>query len=151
VGDLMADQPLGTTRRWESEPLFPDLFPGQAPQVIEVTKPAPHVKLPLARNGAELRDAGMAAAWDNTPANWRVVALTLLFQLAKQQPEVTADDLQDVLPPLPAECHPNVIGSLWMEAVRNHVLERTERSILSSRSSAHARRVPVYTSLVYNP
>jgi hypothetical protein len=38
-----------------------------------------------------------------------------------------------------------------MEAVRNHVLERTERSILSSRSSAHARRVPVYTSLVYNP
>lgn len=144
----MADQPLGTTRRWEAEPLFPDLFPDQTPQVIEVTKPAPHVKLPKAQ-GTELRDAGMAQVWDNTPANWRTVALTLLFHLAQRQAEVTADDLQDVLPPLPEGCHPNVIGSLWMEAIRQHFLASTDRTIRSSRPDAHARKVPVYRSLVY--
>jgi hypothetical protein len=150
VADLMADQPLGTTRRWEAEPLFPDLFPDQAPQAIEVTKPAPHVKLPGV-NGADLRDAGMAQVWDNTPDNWRTIALTLLYQLAKHHREVTADDLQQVLPPLPLGTHPNVIGTLWMDAVRQHVIRHTGRSKLSSRRDARARRVPIYESLVYQP
>ena len=144
----MRDQPLGTTRRWEAEPLFPDLFPDQAPQAIEITKPAPHVKLPQS-SGTELRDAGMAAAWDNTPGNWKTVALTLLYQLAKQQPEVNADDLQAVLPPLPPGTHHNVIGSLWMEAVRQHFIRHTGRSIVSARTDSHARRVFIYESLVY--
>ena len=145
----MADQPLGTTRRWSAEPLFPDLFPDQAPQVVEITKPAPHVKLPVA--GEELRDAGMASVWDNTPENWRTVAMTLLMQLAQINEEITTDDLWAVLPPLPSGCHPNVIGTLWMEAVRHHIIERTERMIISTRENAHARRVPVYRSLVWRP
>jgi hypothetical protein len=147
--DLMADQPLGTTRRWEAEPLFPDLFPDDR-QVIEVTKPAPHVKLPSA-NGTERRDQGMQSAWDNTPDNWRTVAMTLLYQLCRQQPEITTDDLQKVLPPLPAEAHVNVMGGLWMEGVRQHIIRRTNRTITSTRPSAHARRVPVYESLLYSP
>jgi len=146
VEDLMADQPLGTKRRWSAEPLFPDLFPDLEPQVIEVVKPAPHVKLPP--NGTELRDEGMSRVWDNTPENWRVVAMTLLFQLAQRQAEVTTDDLWKVLPPLPEGCHPNVIGGLWMEAVRQHWLRRTDRMVISERQNAHARRVPVYESLV---
>jgi hypothetical protein len=147
--DLMADQPLGTTRRWESEPLFPDLFPGQVRQVIEVTKPAPHVKLPE-RNGSQRRDEGMQSAWENTPANWRTVAMTLLYQLCRSQPEITTDDLQAVLPPLPSEAHHNVIGGLWMEGVRHHIIRRTDRTITSTRPSAHARRVPIYESLIFN-
>ena len=142
----MADQPLGTTRRWSSEPLFPDLFPGQ--QTIEVTKPAPHVKLPVA-DGHERRDEGMASVWDNTPENWKTVAMTLLMQLCQVNQEVTTDDLWVVLPPLPAGAHVNVIGALWAEARRHRIIERTERMILSTRPNAHARRVPVYRSLVY--
>ena len=143
----MADQPLGTTQRWNAEPLFPDLFP--EPQVIEVTKPPPHVKLPE-RNGAERRDEGIQQAWDNTPANWRTVAFTLLYQLAREREEITTDDLWEVLPPLPAEAHPNVIGGLWMEGVRRKIIKRTDQTISSTRPNAHARRVPVYRSLVYD-
>lgn len=146
--DLMADQPLGTTHRWNMPPLFPDLFPD--PRVVEVTKPAPHVKLPE-KNGAARRDDGIQQAWDNTPANWRTVAMTLLYQLCKAHPEVTADDLQEVLPPLPAEAHPNVIGGLWMAGVRQKIIRRTNRSITSTRRDAHARRLPVYESLIYHP
>jgi len=144
----MADQPLGTTRRWAAEPLFPDLFP--EPKVMEVTKPMPQVKLPPAE-GLERREAGMAQAWDNTPENWRTAALTLLYQLARTQAEVTADDLQAVLPPLPPEAHPNVMGGLWSAGVKQRLIRRTDRTIISTRPSAHARRVPVYVSLIYRP
>jgi hypothetical protein len=146
--DLMADQPLGTTRRWAAEPLFPDLFP--EPRVVEVTRPMPQVKLPQAK-GTDLREAGMAQAWDNTPENWRTAALTLLYQLARTQAEVTADDLQAVLPPLPAAAHPNVMGGLWTAGVRQRLIRRTDRTIISQRPSAHARRVPVYASLIFKP
>jgi hypothetical protein len=148
--DLMRDQPLGTTQRWNAEPMFPDLMP--EPLVVTVTKPMPQVKLPPRQaSGDELRQAGMAQAWDNTPANWRTAALTLLYQLARTQPEVTTDDLQAVLPPLPQGAHPNVMGGLWTEAVRQHIIRRTDRTIISTRPNAHARRVPVYASLLYRP
>jgi hypothetical protein len=143
------DQPLGTTRRWNMPPMFPDMFPSIDPQVVEITKPPPPVKLPSRQNGAELRDEGMQQAWDNTPANWRTVAMTLLYQLCLEQAEVTTDDLQAVLPPLPPNAHPNVMGGLWMAGVRNHLIRRTTRTIASKRPHAHARRVPVYESLVH--
>ena len=142
----MADQPLGTTRRWNNPPLFPDLFP--EPQVVEVTKPPPHVKLPP-KNGVERRDEGIKQAWDNTPQNWRTVAMTLLYQLCLDQAEVNTDDLQAVLPPLPEGAHPNVMGGLWMEATRRKLIRRTPRTIASTRPSANARRIPIYESLVY--
>lgn len=143
----LKDQPLGTTHRWNMPPMFPDLFPD--PRVVEISKPPPHVKLPE-KNGEVRRDEGIAQAWDNTPENWRTVAMTLLYQLCRAQPEVTTDDLQKVLPPLPPGAHVNVMGGLWMEGVRQRIIRRTQRSITSKRPNAHARRVPIYESLIFS-
>ena len=117
---------------YTAELMFADL--GLKPQTVVVPR--------LTVGGPELRDAGLEQVWSGTSEQWRHVALDALYRLACQQPTLDADDLWPVLPSPPPGSH-NVIGALWMSAVRLGYVCKTGIHRRSSRPSAHARDIPV--------
>lgn len=150
--DLMADQPAGTTYTYRSGPLFPDLFP-ELNETVTVTRPAPHVPVvPKAGpDGTTLRDAALKQVWENTPMNWRQVAVECLYALARHQQYLTTDDLWDVLPEPPPGVSHSIVGVLWLWAIRHGVVRKTDRMINTTRPVAHARSIPVYESKLWTP
>lgn len=147
----MADQPLGTVRRYTMGPLFPDVFPDQVVEV-QVAKPPAPVRLKSAPQSApntDGRDKGTDRVWNNTPENWRKMAMDTLWQLCRSQAEVTTDDLWENLAADPPGHH-SVVGALWLEAIRVGMVEKTGRTVKTRRTVANARDVPVYKSLHFN-
>lgn len=103
--------------------------------------------------GIDFDAAAAAAARDKAidrveggSVEWQDEALLAVEQLARRKPELTTDDLWSVLEP-PAE--PRAAGAVMRRAVREQLIERTERTRKSLRVACHRRDLRVWRSLVY--
>jgi hypothetical protein len=94
------------------------------------------------------RDAGMATAAAAEGAEFAIEAYATLLKIARRQPTVHVDDVLAAMRIRPQ--HPNSWGRVWVEALRNKVIEpsgATKLCQFDARKNAH--RYPVYRSLIY--
>lgn len=97
-----------------------------------------------------LRDAGMARAseaQDRAMPAWNEMAYRAIVAVAKTQGDVHVDDVLRVFRD-PAD-HPNAWGSVWMRAVRDGVIERTNRVRPSFDPAKHKHQYPIYRSNIF--
>lgn len=95
------------------------------------------------------RDAGMAraAAAQGTP--WSEIAYAAIERVARRQAHVHIDDVLGEGVPQPH--HYNAWGAVWMCAIRNDIIQRTNQTRLCAtdkRKNAH--RYPIYFSRIYS-
>lgn len=93
------------------------------------------------------RDAGIAQAEGANPALWRAYAYAKLRALAEQRATVHVDDLYAVLEWHPTS--PNAMGGLWLQAIREGLIERTGEYRATRLPGKHSHVYPVYRSLVW--
>jgi hypothetical protein len=98
--------------------------------------------------GQALRDEGMDLVQSHNAA-WTARALDELGTLAHTRPLLSADTLRDRMALLDDQpAHHNAYGAVFATAARMGMLERTDRTVESTRPDAHARRLTVWRSLV---
>ena len=96
-------------------------------------------------SGEELRDAGMASVEANNE-QWNEKAYAAVYEVALKKEFFTVDDLSHfTLKPT----HPNAWGPVWRNLIRDRVIQDTGRMVRVKDPKKHARRVPVYRSLVF--
>ena len=104
--------------------------------------------LAFSPSGAELRDAGVAAAQraqDKADPVWKELAYAALLRVAERQAWVHRDDVA-------AECglsphHANAWGAVWLKAVKAGVLVDKGRSRRTTDPGKHAHRYPLWYSM----
>jgi len=98
-------------------------------------------------SGAELRDAGVAAAQraqDKADPVWKELAYAALLRVAERQAWVHRDDVA-------AECglsphHANAWGAVWLKAVKQGVLVDKGRSRRTTDPGKHAHKYTLWYS-----
>lgn len=99
------------------------------------------------RPGAELRDAGAAAALD---AEARKHELAWAVKKASQAfPTFTSDEVRDILKAelgIAGLDHPNALGAAFLAAARAGIIEPTDQVRRSTRDDAHRRKLTVWRS-----
>lgn len=96
--------------------------------------------------GRQARDAGAAQVLIGAET-WRDRAIAVIEQIAREQPELTADDLRERLTELPP--HHNAFGAVFLTAARRNIIAATDRTKRSTREAAHAHRNPIWQSCVF--
>lgn len=96
--------------------------------------------------GQRARDAGMKLAAEHSP-DFSVEAYAAIKRVASRQIHVFVDDVL-------AECkatpnHHNAWGAVYMRAIREGVLQRTNQVKASADPRKHSHRYPIYFSLVF--
>jgi hypothetical protein len=76
-------------------------------------------------------------------------ALEAIKRVARRQIHVLVDDVL-------AECkarpnHPNAFGAVWMRAIREGIIQRTNQVRPSKDPAKHAHNYPIYFSLIRDP
>jgi hypothetical protein len=100
---------------------------------------------PFLYSGEDLRDAGMASVEANNE-EWNEKAYAAGYEVALKKDFFTVDDLSHfTLKPK----HPNAWGPVWRNLKRDRVIEETGQMRKSTSPQKHARRVPLYRSLVF--
>jgi hypothetical protein len=105
----------------------------------------------LFAGGAERRDSGMAIAADAQEADepgWSARAYQAIVRIAQERSEIHTDDLAANFAEPPR--HFNAWGSIWMQAIRAGIIERTGRYRHSTDPKKHAHVYPVYRSRLFN-
>uniref|UniRef100_UPI002589E531 hypothetical protein n=1 Tax=uncultured Methylobacterium sp. TaxID=157278 RepID=UPI002589E531 len=95
------------------------------------------------------RDAGMQVAAEAEAAEqpgFKALAYATILRLAREQPTVHIDDVLAACPVRPR--HPNAWGAVWMQAIREGVIERTGEMRHSDDPRKNKHLYPVYRSLV---
>ena len=103
------------------------------------------------REGAELRDRGMAvaeAAQERDAPGWSDRAYAAIVRVARAQPTVHIDDVRLVFDE-EAPGHPRAWGAVWARAIRDGVIEPTGMVRKTTDPRKHCHPCPVYRSLVY--
>jgi len=96
-----------------------------------------------------LRDKGMslaATAEAFVQPDFSTAAYRMICALAQSQETLFVDDLLDALDIEPS--HPNAFGSVWMRAIRNHIIAPTGERRKSKDPKKHAHQYVVYKSLI---
>lgn len=96
------------------------------------------------QEGMRRRDQGIARVQANNP-KWAKRAYQELVRLAKLKPELHSNDMLHFDPP------PNkhTSGGLWSTAIRRGLIMDTGRTARSCDPKKHAKRTPVYLSMIY--
>jgi hypothetical protein len=81
-------------------------------------------------------------------ASWQEEAIVVLRRIAREKSELTTDDLWRALA-RPDDLEPRAAGALMRRAVREKLVERTDRTRKSERVACHRRDVRVWRSLVH--
>lgn len=94
----------------------------------------------------ELRDAGMTQAAEHSPV-FSEIAFQAIKRVARRQIHVHVDDIlrEDV----PTPSHPNAWGPVWMRAIREDIIQRTNQTRQSEHTKKHSHNYPIYFSLIY--
>ncbi len=101
-----------------------------------------------AETGSAARDSAIAVAADADP-DWIRRARTVIAELARTRPTVTADDVwAEIDQPV---SDPRALGAVFTWAGDAGYLARTTMTVPSTRPEAHRRPIRVWQSLVYQP
>jgi hypothetical protein len=105
----------------------------------------PNCEHSLPLSGIERRDAGMASVEANNE-QWNEKAYAAVYEVALKKEFFTVDDLSHFKE---KPKHPNAWGPVWRNLIRDRVIQDTGRMVRVKDPKKHARRVPVYRSLVF--
>jgi hypothetical protein len=99
------------------------------------------------------RDHGMALAshaQERKAPRWTDIAYAAIEDIARRQIHVHVDDVLQAGVPRPK--HPNAWGAVWMRAIRNDIIQRTNQTRLCTVDPGkNAHRYPVYFSRIHDP
>ncbi len=114
-----------------------------------------HQQQPESQLGIDFDAAAAAVARDEAinrvesgSSEWQQDALLAVDGLCRRLPEITTDDLWRVLE-RPDDLEPRAAGAVMRRAVREGLIERTDRTRKSARVACHRRDLRVWRSLVY--
>ena len=100
----------------------------------------------------QARDDAMAQADENADAAWKRVAREAIRQVAKTHREFTSDAVLEIIeghqPPVWTH-EPRALGPIIMQAMRDGLIQRTDRVVKSCDVSRHAAEKRVWMSLVH--
>ena len=100
--------------------------------------------------GADLRDGGSETARiaeECENPGWSMRAYLALAGLAREKPELHTDDLTKAFVEPPH--HYNAWGAIWLQAIRDGIIERTGAYRASADPKKHAHVYPIYRSRMY--
>lgn len=89
------------------------------------------------------KDEAIDQVEENADAIWLGVARTVLEQLARSRSHITSDDVWDRVP---APREPRAMGAVFRWAMRQGLVEATDRIKPSRRPECHGRRIQVWRS-----
>ena len=99
------------------------------------------------------RDRGMniaVSAQDAEVPRWSDIAYAAIERVARRQIHVHIDNVLAENVPRPA--HANAWGAVWMRAIRNGIIQRSnETRPCKADSGKHAHRYCVYFSCIHDP
>jgi hypothetical protein len=99
------------------------------------------------------RDAGMSRAsdaQDRKVPGWADLAYAAIETVARTQATVHIDDVLRLGIPQPK--HPNAMGAVWLRAIRNEIIQRSNQTRpCSVDRRKHAHQYPVYFSRICDP
>ena len=100
--------------------------------------------------GEELKAQGQALAWEKEGEEWHMMALNLLENYAKSNPEVRGDEFHTYCTQQKlGEPHcPNVWGSLFSHAGRKKWMVKSGRYATSKHVAAHAHTYVIWYSRI---
>jgi hypothetical protein len=100
----------------------------------------------------QARDNSMAQVEENADEEWKRVARQAIQQVAKTRREFTSDAVLEIIeshkPPVWTH-EPRALGPLMMAAMRQGLIQRTDRVVKSCDISRHAAEKRVWKSLVF--
>jgi hypothetical protein len=95
-------------------------------------------------------DVALDAVDNSADERWKKAADYAVMQLALRKPEVTADDVWDVLDGLNVDTHENrAMGPVMRRAAKDGIIERTERTTKTRRPTRHKGDVRVWKSRIF--
>lgn len=97
--------------------------------------------------GRQARDHAIERVGRGAPTEWMKRAHEIIRKVASRQGEFTADDLWGEGLEVPPE--PRALGAAMMQAVRDHICERTGRFVQTKRRIRHAAPIAVWRSLIW--
>lgn len=102
------------------------------------------------KEGQALRDAALADVEANANTAWCGLTLALIESLARQQSELTSDDVWKALADFPNyKTHqPSAMGAMFKRAASKNLIATTDRFVQSARPSSHARPIRVWSSKI---
>jgi hypothetical protein len=96
-----------------------------------------------------LEDALVRVAMGADP-RWVKAARDAVSYVASRKPEVTADDVWDVLAAIDVDTpQPKMMGNIMKDAAREGFITRTDRTVKTRRPSRNVGDVRVWRSLIY--
>ena len=96
--------------------------------------------------GETARDLAIARAEYAASSEWRSEAMTVIYAVAKSQPNLTTDDVRDMLP---EAREPRAMGALMKNAAKEGWIRPLSTWALSRRPICHRRPVRVWQSLLW--
>jgi hypothetical protein len=95
------------------------------------------------------RDEAITAVAQASDPGWLDAAVEAVRDTARQLPEMTTDDVEDLHPNLLMPSEPRVWGAAMLRARDEGLIENTGYMAPSNRRSSRARRKALWRSLVY--
>ncbi len=88
--------------------------------------------------------------YENADPDWRQTAEVALRFAAQTKPEVTVDDVWDLIDQFDVETHEHkAIGPVMKNGGRDRIIERTNRTAITRRPTRNRGDVRVWRSLIY--
>lgn len=96
------------------------------------------------------RDIALAQVETNANTQWCNLVLALIESLARQQNELTSDDVWKALAAFPnyTTHQPSAMGAMFKKASSKNLIAATDRFVQSTRPSSHARPIRVWSSKI---
>lgn len=111
---------------------------------------APATTLLDLMEGQRRADRGMALAGsgnDDAREKFRAEASAAIVTLARTQEFVFVDDLVGMLSVNPPD--PNCWGGVWLRAIKDRLIEKTEKRRRTAQPGKHAHEYPIYRSRLF--
>lgn len=115
------------------------------------TQPVEDVPLPTraeqAREGARLRDEGMARVESHADPDWKAAAAATVEQVARTHREFTSDDVWEA--GLPKVAESRALGPVMSAAARAGLIVSTDRFVSTTQPKSHRSPARVWASRIY--
>lgn len=115
----------------------------------ELKEPKPEKKArpkpPPAQTPDQARDDAIEDVEGGADPEWLIRATRALRHVAKRQEFFTADDVWKELGDYAATREPRALGAVIQKAMKNELIQATDRWVKSVRTECHGRPVRVWT------
>jgi hypothetical protein len=92
----------------------------------------------------------VALADFNANEQWKKAAADCVRTIAYEKPFFTADDVMNILTTKPVKTRDlRALGPVMVRAVKNKLIQKTEKAVSSTRGSRHNCPIRVWKSLVF--